>query len=157
MTRRQSKNELSGGITPHTQPKIPIAKNSLEIFSPRFLGSTRLSLHQLSSKGLNYQRGVLLISAGAIEGHLKKTPREFHQGSLVLVHKKPALRAIATQKYLSYLGFHYLDHPPYSPDLAPLNYHLFPVLKKKTIEYSQFIVRRESLCCRGDLVGGTTF
>ena len=30
-----------------------------------------------------------------------------------------------------YLGFHFLDHPPYSPDLAPLDYHLFPGLKKQ--------------------------
>jgi len=26
-------------------------------------------------------------------------------------------------------GFHCLDHPPYSPDLAPSDYHLFPGLK----------------------------
>jgi hypothetical protein len=28
-------------------------------------------------------------------------------------------------------GFQCLDHPPYSPDLAPSDYHLFPGLKKK--------------------------
>jgi len=28
-------------------------------------------------------------------------------------------RALATQKKLTYLCFHGLDHPPYSPDLAP--------------------------------------
>ena len=39
-------------------------------------------------------------------------------------------RALATQKKLVYLGFQYLDHSPYSPDLAPSNYHLFPGLKK---------------------------
>jgi len=43
----------------------------------------------------------------------------------------PAHRALATQKKLAYLGFQYLDHPPYSPDLAPSDYHLFPGLKKK--------------------------
>jgi histone-lysine N-methyltransferase SETMAR len=41
--------------------------------------------------------------------------------------------ALATQKKLAYLGFHCLDHPPYSPDLAPSDYHLFSGLKK-TIE-----------------------
>jgi len=40
-------------------------------------------------------------------------------------------RALATQKKLAYLGFHCLDHPPYSPDLVPLDYHLFPGLKKQ--------------------------
>jgi len=40
-----------------------------------------------------------------------------------------AHRALATQKKLAYLGFQCLDHPPYSPDLALLDYHLFPGLK----------------------------
>ena len=35
----------------------------------------------------------------------------------------------STQKKLAYLGFQCLDHPPYSPDLAPSDYHLFPGLK----------------------------
>jgi len=40
-------------------------------------------------------------------------------------------RALATQKKLAYLGFQCLDHPPYSPDLAPSHYHLFPGLEKQ--------------------------
>jgi len=39
--------------------------------------------------------------------------------------------ALATQKKLPYLGFQCLDHPSYSPDLSPSNYHLFPGLKKQ--------------------------
>jgi len=46
--------------------------------------------------------------------------RECHEGS----------PGIATQKKLAYLGFQCLDHPPYSPDLAPSDYQLFPGLKK---------------------------
>ena len=42
----------------------------------------------------------------------------------------PAHRALATQKKLAYLGFQCLDNPPYSPDLVPSYYHLFPGLKK---------------------------
>jgi len=48
------------------------------------------------------------------------------------LHKNaPAHWALATQKKLAYLGFQCLGHPPYSPDLAPLDYHLFPGLKKQ--------------------------
>ena len=43
----------------------------------------------------------------------------------------PAHRALATQKKLAYLGFQCLDHPSYSPNLAPSDYHLFPGLKKQ--------------------------
>ena len=90
------------------------------------------SPHSLSSKGSNYQRRMLLISVGAIEGHFEgKTPREGHQGGSCSLHDNaPAHRALVTQKKLAYLGFHCLDHPPYSPDLAPSDYHLFPGLKK---------------------------
>jgi len=50
---------------------------------------------------------------------------------LFLHGNAPAHRALATQKKLAYLGFQCLDHPPYSPDLAPSHYHLFPGLKKQ--------------------------
>jgi hypothetical protein len=32
---------------------------------------------------------------------------------------------------MAYLGFHCLHHPTYSPDLATLDYQLFPVLIKQ--------------------------
>jgi histone-lysine N-methyltransferase SETMAR len=54
----------------------------------------------------------------------------------------PNHRPLTTQKKLAYLGFQCLDHPPYSPDLAPSYYHLFPGLKK-TIESSPFFVDAE--------------
>jgi len=68
----------------------------------------------------------------------------------------PANRALATQNKLAYQGFHCVDHPPYSSDLAPSEYHLFPWLKK-TIEKLPFFFRRGSHCCRGDLVERTIF
>ena len=42
-----------------------------------------------------------------------------------------AHQALATRKKLAYLGFQCLDQAPYSPDLAPSDYHLFPGLKKQ--------------------------
>jgi len=52
------------------------------------------------------------------------------KGVLFLHDNASAHQALGTQKKLAYLGFHSLDHPPYSPDLAPSDYHLFPGLKK---------------------------
>jgi len=52
-------------------------------------------------------------------------------GFLFLHDNTPAHRALAVRKKLAYLGFQCLDHPPYSPDLAPSNYHLFSGLKKQ--------------------------
>ena len=100
-----------------------------------FLVSRQHPPHWLSSKGPNYQRGVLLISAGATEGHFEgKTSRggKLTEGILFL-H-----RVLAAQKKLAYLGFQCLNHPPYSPDLAPSDYHLFPWLKKQ-LKFRHFL------------------
>jgi len=52
-------------------------------------------------------------------------------GVLFLHDNALAHWALATQKKLVYLGFQCLDHPPYSLNLAPLDYHLCPGLKKQ--------------------------
>ena len=62
---------------------------------------------------------------------LKDILKEKRRGVLFLHDNAPAHRALATQKKLAYLGFQCFDHPPYSPDLAPSDYHLFPELKKQ--------------------------
>jgi len=61
---------------------------------------------------------------------LKEKLREVTKGVLFLHDNVPAHQALATQNKLAYLGFQCLDHPPYSPDLAPSDYRLFPGLKK---------------------------
>jgi histone-lysine N-methyltransferase SETMAR len=57
--------------------------------------------------------------------------RKVTKGVLFLHDNVPAHQALAIQKKLAYLGFQCLDHPPYSPDLAPSDYHLFSGQKKQ--------------------------
>jgi len=61
----------------------------------------------------------------------EKRRGKFTKGVLFLHDNVPAHQALSTQKKLAYLGFQCLDHPPYSPDLAPSDYHLIPGVKKK--------------------------
>ena len=122
-----------------------------------FFGSRRHPPHSLSSKGPKCERRVLLISAGAVEGHFEgKTPREYHYGGLVLAQQCPGSPGTCDPEETAYLGFQYLDNLLHSPDLAPSDYHLFPGLKK-TIESSPFFFRRRGQCCRGELVGWKTY
>jgi len=60
-----------------------------------------------------------------------KRRRNITKGVLFLHNNASTHWALATQKKLAYLGFQCLDHPLFSPDLAPSNYHLFPGLKKQ--------------------------
>ena len=134
MTRRQSNNQWSGVIAAHPAPKNSECKNQLEKFSPRFFGiktaSYSLIIFQrakLSTRSITYlcwcnRRTFWRKNAGR---------GKFTKEVLFLQDNAPAHRALVTQKKLAYLGFQCLDHPPYSPDLAPSDYHLFPGLKKQ--------------------------
>ena len=81
MTRRQINNQWSGGIAAHTATKNAEFRNPLAKFSPRFLGIKMVSSSLIIVQRPNYQRAVLLISAGAIECHFEgksatgKSPR----------------------------------------------------------------------------------
>ena len=88
---RDFNNIETRAVTKLTPPqKIPSAKIRWKKSRLDFLGSRRHPPHWLSSRGSNYQRGVLLIAAGAIEEHFEgKTLRECHQGGLVLARQCP--------------------------------------------------------------------
>ena len=115
-TKQQSMEWRHSGSPPPPKKKIQVQKSAGK-FSPRFFG-----IKTTSSSLIIFQRAKL--STRSIN-HLcwcleEKTPRN-----------APAHWTLATQKKLAYLGFKFLDHPPYSPDLAPSDNHLFPGLKKK--------------------------
>jgi histone-lysine N-methyltransferase SETMAR len=61
----------------------------------------------------------------------EKSRVKFTKMVLFLHDNAPAHQALAIQKKQAYLGFQHLDDPPYSQDLAPSDYHLFPGLNKQ--------------------------
>ena len=124
----------------------------------QFVSSTQQHPHHwLSSKGPNYRRGELLISAGAIEGHFEgKMPREGYQVGLVLAQQCPGSPGACN---LEETGLSRLP-VSWSPTLfsrnGPVGLPLVP-WTEKTIETSSFFFRCGGHCCRRDLVGRTTF
>ena len=60
----------------------------------------------------------------------KKRRRKVSSGVQFLQDNAPSHKAHQTMQLLVDLGFTCVPHPPYSPDLAPSDYHLFPHLKK---------------------------
>jgi len=89
--KKQTKGGGQRGPAPPPQKKkIPSPKIRWKVSRLNIFGSRRHLLHWLSSKGPNYQREVLVIPAGATEGHFEgKTPREVHQGDRVLARQCP--------------------------------------------------------------------
>jgi len=73
-----------------TRPKkFRVQKSAGKVLVSIFLDQDSILLIDLlSSKGSKYQRGVLLVSADAIEGHSEgKAPLEGHQRGLVLARQ----------------------------------------------------------------------
>ena len=68
-------SQWSGGIAAQTSQKIPIAKIHSKICHLDFLLSRYHPPHWLSSNVPNYQRGELVISDDAIDGHLERKKR----------------------------------------------------------------------------------
>lgn len=61
----------------------------------------------------------------------RKRPEMWRSGDWFLHHDNaPAHSAIKTREFLAKHSITVLPHPPYSPDLAPCDFFLFPKLKK---------------------------
>ena len=70
--------------------KFQVQKSAGKVLASIFWDQDGILLIDKPSKGPNYQRVVLLISAGAIEGHFEgKMQREDHQRGLVLTRQCP--------------------------------------------------------------------
>jgi len=152
-TKQQSMERRHSG-SPRPK-KFGVQKSAGEVLASIFWDQDGILLIVYLPKGqtikAEHYSSLLLLSKDILK---EKRRGKVTKGVLFLHDNAPAHRALATQKKLAYLGFQCLDHRPYSPDLAPSDYHLLPELKK-TIESSPFFVRRGSHCFRGDLVGRT--
>jgi hypothetical protein len=84
---------------------------------------------RISAKSIAEQLDISSERVGSII-HEDLDMRKVTKQVLFLHDNASVHRALATQKKLAYLGFQCLDHPSYSPDLAPSDYDLFSVLKK---------------------------
>ena len=62
----------------------------------------------------------------------RKRPDQWRNNTWLLHHDNaPAHAALLTQRFLTNNNMTVVPHPPYSPDLAPSNFFLFPKLKTK--------------------------
>jgi len=62
----------------------------------------------------------------------RKRPELWRSGDWFLLHDNaPAHTSLSVTRCLASLGWTVVPHPPYSPDLAPCDFFLFPTIKKK--------------------------
>jgi len=147
----------SGSTRP--APKNSECKNPLENFSPGsiFWNQDGLLPTDYLPKGQIIHAeyySSLLVQLKDILKEKRRGAGRSPRGSLFLHVNAPAQRALATQRKLAYLGLQCLDYPPYSPDLAPSDYQLFPGLKKKQLKVRHFSCDAEVIAAAENLLQG---
>ena len=80
-----------------------------------------------SVTGKFYRESVL---TQLVDFYQKRRPRTGARGIKLLHDNAPAHKSATVQEYLKESGLDVLDHPPYSPDLSPCDFWLFPRLKE---------------------------
>ena len=80
-----------------------------------------------SVTGKFYRESVL---TQLVDFYQKRRPRIGVPGIKLLHGKAPAHKSATVKEYLKESGLDVLDHPPYSPDLSPCDFWLFPRLKE---------------------------
>ena len=116
-----------------TRPKkFRVQKSAGKVLASIFWAKDGIILIDYLPKGQTINSEYYLSLLVQLRNILKeKRPEKVTKGVSFMHDNAPARRALATQKKLAYRGFHCLDHPPCSPDLAPSDYHLFSGLKKQ--------------------------
>ena len=78
-----------------------------------------------SVTGKFYRESVL---TQLVDFYQKRRPRIGVRGIKLLHDKAPAHKSTTVQEYLKESWLNVLDHPPYSPDLSPCDFWMFPKL-----------------------------
>ena len=78
---------------------------------------------------VNAEYYACIIQINLIKATRKKQPDLLQRGVILHQDNTPAHKAKLVQEILQKLNIETLAHPPYSPDLAPCDFWLFPVLK----------------------------
>ena len=128
-TKQQSLEWRHSGSPP--TKKIRVQKSSGKVLASIFFGDQDGALlTDYLPKGQTINAEYYSSLLVRLKEVLKEKRRgNVTKGALFLHDNAPAHRKLATQKKLAYLGFQCLAHPPYSPDLASSDYHMFPGLK----------------------------
>jgi len=154
-TKQQSMEWWHSG-SPHPK-KFLVQKSAGKVLTSIFWDQDGILLIDYLPKGQTINAEYYLSLLVQLKIILKENRhRKVTKGVLFLHNNAPAHWTLAVQKKLAHLGFQCPVHLPISPDLAPLDYHLFPGLRK-TIERSPFFIWHGGHCCCGDLVGQRTF
>eukprot|EP00112_Aurelia_sp_Birch-Aquarium-sp1_P003207 Seg13574.1 transcript_id=Seg13574.1/GoldUCD/mRNA.D3Y31 product="Histone-lysine N-methyltransferase SETMAR" pseudo=true protein_id=Seg13574.1/GoldUCD/D3Y31 len=130
-TKQQSQQWIPVGQRPHQKfvRSRTVAKQMIAVFVSRAGHVATIPLvTQRTVIAAWYVKDCLPRVLAAVA---ERRPRTRHRGLLLHHDNVAAHRAAATQEFLLAERAKQLEHPPYSPDLAPCDFFVFPFVKSK--------------------------
>lgn len=128
-TKQQSMEWRHKG-SPRPQ-KFKVQKSAGKVLASVFWDKDGVILIDYLPKGCTINAQYYMSLLDKLKEALKQKRRgKLTRGVLFLQDNAPAHTAHHTLTKIDQIGFELLNHSPYSPDLAPSDYHLFPQLKK---------------------------
>ncbi|KAJ4426510.1 hypothetical protein ANN_27324 [Periplaneta americana] len=145
--KRQS-SEWKSKTSPRKQ-KFPRDTSKGKVMLEVFFDSQGLIHHEFIPEGRTVTKELYVeILRRLRDAVRRKRPEKWVEKNWFLMHDNaPAHRAIIVKNFLARHNITALDHPPYSPDLSPPDYFLFPRLKSH-LKGRRFNV--EENCCISD-------
>ncbi|KAJ4428902.1 hypothetical protein ANN_25896 [Periplaneta americana] len=127
--KRQS-SEWKSKTSPRKQ-KFPRDTSKGKVMLEVFFDSQGLIHHEFIPEGHTVTKELYVeILRRLRDAVRRKRPEKWVENNWLLMHdNSPAHRAIIVKNFLARHNITALDHPPYSPDLSPPDYFLFPRLK----------------------------
>jgi hypothetical protein len=154
MTQSQSNNQWSGGIAAQHAQINSKCENPLEMFSPQFFG-IKTTFSSLIMSKLSMQSITHLCWCNSRTFQKEKCHEEGHQKGLVLAQQFPGSPGTCNPEETGLPALPMSYSPTLFSASGPVRQP--PVSGTKKNERSPFFVRCGGHCCRGDLVGQTTF
>lgn len=128
-TKRQSA-EWKSPASPKGK-NVHLQKSKVKTMLACFYDRKGVIHHEFVSQGQTVTGSFYLSVLERLWKRIRRVRPEYSApGSWFLLHDNaPVHRAVAVQEFLARKQVCVLNHPPYSPDLSPCDYFLFPKLK----------------------------
>lgn len=128
-TKRQSMSWKRPSSPP--MKKFRVAPTAGKVMASVFWDSEGILFIDYMPKGQTITGSYYANLFPKVRENIKEKRRgKLSLGVLFLHDNAPAHRSEVALTAIRSAGFDLLDHPPYSPDLAPSDFHLFPKLKE---------------------------
>lgn len=128
-TKQRSKQWLPKGTPGPLKAKVQASRDKVMILA--FFDCEGMIYTRIAEKGAKINSDYMIETVRLFLRRLRQKRRELYDSGDWLLHwdNCPIHKSRVVSEFIQEMGIKLLQHPPYSPDLAPADFFLFPKVK----------------------------